>query len=146
MTKYHSYAYVMKKGFTLLVTLLFSCSIFAKQKGIYITQHSLENTQRIKSLIKQSKAVGINTFVIDLYQKRRQYDRNIKLVLNSNIKYVTRIVVFPGGGNHKQVTSLAIRKKILALIKHAIKLGASQIQLDYIRYNVKTPSSKQNAK
>ena len=58
---------------------------------------------------------------------------------------MARVVIFPGGGSHAQVTNRAIWKKKLALAKYAISLGAKEIQLDYIRYSVKTGSSKQKA-
>ncbi len=37
-------------------------------------------------------------------------------------------------------------QKKYALVKHAVDLGASEIQLDYIRYNTKQKPSAENAK
>lgn len=135
----------MRAIFIIALNLLFIGPLFAKARGIYISQHTLESTSRLKSLIKEAKAVRINTFVIDLKAPRQQYDRNIKYVLDAGLKYVVRIVVFPGGGNRSQVHSMKIRQEKLKLIKKAIALGAKEVQLDYIRYNVRTPSSRKNA-
>ncbi len=118
----------------------------AKVKGIYISQTTLEDTKKINYLIKQAKATGINTFVIDYNHTSKAYLKNIELVQNSNIKYIARIVVFPGGGSPSQVSSTAYRDKKLTLIKQAVALGASEIQLDYIRYHTRVKPSPQNEK
>lgn len=141
-----------KKLGVVLCTAIFALSLGlvhtaqAMVKGIYISQPTLEDTKRITYLIKQAKATGINTFVVDYTRSSKAYERNIELVQNNNIKYVARIVVFPGGGTASQVTSTAYRDKKLQLIKQAVALGASEIQLDYIRFNTKVAPSPQNEK
>ncbi len=74
-----------------IVTLLGLCIItssHANVKGIYVTQPTVESTRTIKYLIKNSKAVGIDTFVIDVNRKSKRYARNIALVRKSGIRYV----------------------------------------------------------
>lgn len=130
--------------------LFFTANIFAdntaKVKGIYLTQYSLENTAFLTQLIKGAKASGIDTFVIDMEKPSKRYTENIELVKQSGIHYVARIVMFPGGGTRDQIRNPAYWQKRYALVKAAVDLGASQIQLDYIRYNTKQPPSAQNAK
>lgn len=130
----------------LLVVLMFAPSfLMAWSKGIYITQPTLQHSGKIKQLILQAKASGIDTFVIDAAYKNSRYERNIKLVHNAGIKYVARIVVFPGGGAHHQINNKKIWEEKLRLAKYAVGLGADEIQLDYIRYNVRVRSSDNNA-
>lgn len=121
----------------LMFALCFSLQSLAEERGIYITQPTLENTKRITQLIQRSQQVGINTFVIDCKRKSARYARNITLVKNAGIKYVVRIVVFPGGGSHQQINSKATWEQRLALIRYAAELGADEVQLDYIRYGVR---------
>lgn len=107
----------------------------AEERGIYLTQYTLENTKTLNYLIDRSKATGINTFVVDISQINNKYDKNIALLKENNIKYVARVVVFPYGGTDETVHSMAQREARYSLVQHAINLGASAIQLDYIRYD-----------
>jgi hypothetical protein len=115
-------------------------------KGIYVSQDSLENTKYINYLIDRSKKVGISTFIVDLNLMTPRYEKNIHLVLDSGIKYIARIVIFPGGGTDDQILSEAYWEKRYKLVQTAIQSGAQGIQLDYIRYNTKRPASAQNAR
>lgn len=138
------------KVFLLLarVSLLISLPVMAAPmiKGIYINQGTLENTAYLKQLIDESKAVGINTFVIDLEKSTKNYGKNIELVKNNGLRYVARIVVFPDGGRANQIKSKEYWEKRFALVESAIHHGADEIQLDYIRYSSKQAASPQNAK
>jgi len=127
---------------------LSSFSVIAKEfiKGIYINQTTAESTNTLRSLIQKSKPVGISTFVIDLERTNPNYVKNIAMVKDSGLKYVARIVIFPGGGNDSQVKSKAYWEKRYKLVDAAINLGANEIQLDYIRYTHQRPASAQNAK
>lgn len=127
------------------ITALLPVESFAFVKGIYVTQPTLESTRRVKYLIRRAKQLDIDTFVIDLTRKSRLYKKNIALVKRNGIRYVVRIVVFPYGGSHQQVSSKAYWDKKLKLIKYAHQLGVNEVQLDYIRYRVKSHSSKQKA-
>lgn len=129
-----------------LICLLFPIIAEAWVKGIYVTQPTVENRARLSYLIRQANSVGINTFIIDFHRMSRAYRKNIELVKRNDIKYVARIVVFPGGGNESQVRSKAYWEKKYKLILGAIDLGASEIQLDYIRFSASRRPSSQNAK
>lgn len=115
-------------------------------KGIYINQSTAENNTYLRSLIKESKMSGINTFVIDLERINSNYINNIKLVKDNGIKYVARVVIFPGGGDDSQIKNKSYWEKRYKLVNEAINLGASEIQLDYIRYSHKNAASPQNSK
>jgi hypothetical protein len=117
----------------------------SKVKGIYISQTTLENREYLQYLIARAKKSGVNTFVIDLNVVSNAYEKNILLVKNSGIKYVARVVVFPFGGTKDKMRSEAYWLTRYRLVDAAIKLGAEEIQLDYIRYAASTPPSSQNA-
>lgn len=123
-----------------------SISYAGKVKGIYLTQYSVENTAFLNHLIKNAKAAGIDTFVVDYEIPSKRYRDNIALLKENNIKYVARIVMFPGGGTPDVIRSPEKWQKKYALVKAAIDLGANEIQLDYIRYNTKQKPSSENAK
>lgn len=139
------------KWILILSSLVFTLSFlnisasYAFSKGIYITSSTAQSTKRMKYLIKQAKATGIDTFVIDVYGKSKRYSKNIALVRKAGIRYVARVVVFPYGGTHAKVTSRAIWEKRWKWAKYAVSLGASAIQLDYIRYHVRNRPSDKNA-
>jgi len=141
-----------KKTFYMLAFMLLSALFYTnanaivKSKGIYINQGTLEKTDYLKFLIQESKAVGINTFIVDLEKPTRNYQKNINLIKSNGIKYVARIVVFPDGGRPGQIKSVAYWEKKFNLVKQAVEFGADAIQLDYIRYSTKQPPSSQNAK
>lgn len=127
-----------------LLGILSVTSAMAFQKGIYLSQHTVQNTKKMNYFIHKAKQVGINTFIIDTKKTgSRSYARNIKKARNNGIRIVSRIVLFPGGGTHAQVTNKRIWAQKLRLAKYAVRLGAQEIQLDYIRYNIRSGSSKQ---
>jgi len=129
-----------------LITLFGSTGASAKVKGIYINQGTLENTAKLNQIISESKAVGINTFVVDLQKVTRNYKKNINLIKSNGIRYVARIVVFPDGGRAQQIKSQEYWNNRAKLIDIAASMGADEVQLDYIRYSSKQPASPQNAK
>jgi hypothetical protein len=138
--------YNMLSGMVLLALLLgISVSATANVRGIYVTQTTAENTKLLTSLINKAKAADINTFVIDYGRANKHYTDNMALVKENGIRYVARIVVFPGGGTPEQLASIEYREKKLNLIKQAIALGAQAIQLDYIRFASKNKASPENA-
>lgn len=128
--------------------LTISSNLYASPavKGIYINQGTLENLKQLNYLIQQSKAVGINTFVVDLQKTTKNYQKNIALIKSNGIKYVARIVVFPDGGKAHQIKSTTYWENRFKLVETAIRFGADEIQLDYIRYSTKQPPMAQNAK
>lgn len=114
-------------------------------KGIYITQTTFEDNAMLSYLIKRSKKAGINTFVVDLEKPSKHYQNNVALLKQNNITYVARIIMYPDGGTAEQIASQAHWEKKFALAQDAINYGATQIQLDYIRYNTKQGASSQHA-
>lgn len=124
----------------------FSEKAHAFSRGIYLTQETLQNNKKLDYLIQQSKIYGIDTFVIDMNYPNKKYEQNIAKVKQSGITYIARVVIFPHGGTHAQITNPQIWAKRLALANAAIKLGASAIQLDYIRYEAQFPGSLEKTK
>ncbi len=124
---------------------LISCS-FAWDKGIYITQYVLEKPDKLNHLISESKATGINTFIIDHDYHSSHYAPAIAKVRAAGIKAVARIVVFSDGGNTQQIHSKQHLEEKYKYVDEAIKAGADAIQLDYIRYSSKSPANPQHAK
>jgi len=114
-------------------------------KGIYITQATMEDTKYITYLIDRSKKVGIGTFVVDLELPSEKYQQNIALLKKNGIKYIARIIMFPGGGTPEQIASAAYRLKKHRMVETALLYGAQEIQLDYIRFNSKQPASSEHA-
>lgn len=147
-------AALMKRVIQGLATLVLICvsllasSAFAAPltKGIYLTQYTMEDTPYLNYLIQHARAVGINTFVVDLERPSRRYHENLALLKRNNISYVARIIMFPGGGTKAQVTNPAVWQEKYALVKQAVDWGADQIQLDYIRYNTEQAPTPQNAR
>lgn len=136
------------KIITILFLLGISLAAHANKnwvQGIYINETTMQNANYLSYLISRSKAVGINTFVIDYNFGSKAYRRNIALVKQNNLRYVARIIVFPKGGTNSQVLSPAYWQKKYRLVEQAIALGADEIQLDYIRYSSTQPPSSQNA-
>lgn len=145
------YRYLKKISFIMFLLFMLPGIALAntsesKKKGIYLTQSTATNTKLVDYLIKNSKSVGINTFVIDMTTPSKAYQNNIQKIKNAGIRYVARVVIFPDGGTASQVKSLSYWQKRYQLVATAINYGADEIQLDYIRYNSKTPANKQNSK
>ena len=123
--------------------LPFTASAF--QQGIYVTQSTASNEKKFKRLIDRSKKVGINTFVVDYSRYNKRYHRNIQLLDQHNIRHVARIVMFPGGAGTAQMKNPKVWQKKYKLVEQIAKMGADEIQLDYIRYRVGQRPSKKNA-
>jgi len=99
----------------------------------------------VRYYIQQAKATGVDTFVIDYYRRSRKLQKNIALIKQNHIHYVARIVMFPHGALHSQVTSQKYLNRRYRQIMQAVSIGAEEIQLDYIRYKKSQRPSKQNA-
>jgi hypothetical protein len=132
-------------SFALALSCLSSLSSAALVKGIYISQETAENTKEFTYLIENAKKSGINTFVVDLELPSKRVQNNVALLKANNINYVARIIMFPNGGTPEQILSEAYWEKKYRLINYAISYGATQIQLDYIRYSSKQPPSPKHA-
>lgn len=131
---------------TLIISFGAFSSALAWDKGIYLTQYTLENPEKLDYLIRESKAVGINTFIIDHEYYSSRYAPAMAKVKAAGIKPVTRVVIFSNGGSAKQVKSKAHWEEKFKLIDDAIKAGTHSVQLDYIRYSSKEPANPQHAK
>lgn len=133
----------------LLPTLIFFSLISSAQawdKGIYLTQYMLEKPEKLDYFLREAKATGINTFVIDHEYYSKHYAPAIAKVKAAGIKAVVRVVVFSDGGNAQQIRSKAHWEKVFELVNDAIKSGVDSVQLDYIRYSSKAPANPQHAK
>ncbi len=93
--------------FILPVFALYSIvtSAHAWDKGIYLTQYMLEKPEKLNHLLEESKAVGINTFIIDHDYYSSRYAPAMAKVKAAGIKTVARIVVFSDGGNYQKIHS-----------------------------------------
>lgn len=114
-------------------------------KGIYLSQLTAEDSAKVAYLIKNAKAVGIGTFVVDYERPNKVYTQNIALIKQNGLRYVARVVIFPGGATPSQAASSEYLARRLQRVKEAIALGANEIQLDYIRYKASQPPSPKNA-
>jgi hypothetical protein len=135
-----------KTAFSVVLSVALITSAKAWDKGIYLTQYTLEQPAKLDHLIKEANATGINTFVIDHEYYSSHYAPAIAKVKAAGIKTVARVVVFSDGGNAKQVHSQDHREEKLKLALDAIKSGVDGVQLDYIRYSSKEPANPQHAK
>ena len=138
----------LRFNLTLPILVFFSAVSTAQawDKGIYLTQYMLETPSKLDYFIKESKAAGINTFIIDHEYHSSHYAPAIAKVKAAGIKDVARIIVFSDGGNTKQIHSEAHWEEKFKLADEAIKAGADAVQLDYIRYSSKAPANPQHAK
>lgn len=117
---------------------------FAFDRGLYITAAKATHPEFVEMLIKNAKATGIDTFVVDVEYKNTRYAKSIALIKQSGIRYVARLVIFPDGGTQKEVLSKPYWEKRWNTALYAVSLGASAIQLDYIRYKHTVPTLDRN--
>lgn len=129
----------------LLILTFLAPVAFAADRGIYINTETAVNTKKLSDLIQNAKEVGINTFVVDYERSSPKYTKNVQMIKDNGIKYIARVVIFPGGGTPAQVKSQAYLQKRANLIQQAINLGADEIQIDYIRYKASQAPSERNA-
>jgi hypothetical protein len=130
-----------------ILTLFFiTTSAYAWDKGIYLTQYTLENPEKLDYFIREAKATGINAFVIDHDYYSKRYAPAIAKVKAAGIKTIARVVIFDDGANAQLMKSEAHRQKRMDMIDDAIKAGVDSVQLDYIRYSSKMPANPQHAK
>lgn len=131
---------------TLIIAVIFVSQANAFSRGIYITESTALHSAKLTQLIEQSKKYNIDTFVVDVNRiGGKTFANNIKKIQDSGIHFVARVVIFPHGGTHAQVTDQRIWNKRLGLVKYAVSLGASAIQLDYIRYAATNPAKPERA-
>lgn len=114
-------------------------------QGIYLQHYTAMTPKRLEYLIDNALDVGVDTLVVDLWSRTKNYQKAIARIQERGLKYVPRIVMFAEGGNRQQVHDQAIWEERWKLAEYALDLGAKDVQLDYIRYSSKTTPSPQNA-
>lgn len=115
-------------------------------RGIYLQQLTAQNPKKLRRLIDNAVKVGLNTFVVDLWGRAPQYAKGIKMIQDAGLSYVPRITMFPDGAkSEQQVADRALLEHRWGLVDYALKLGAKDIQLDYIRFSSRNEPSDQNA-
>jgi hypothetical protein len=128
------------------VTYVDSTAKKERIRGIYINSGVAVSTRKLHALTKKALAVGINTYIMNYVPRSPRYRKNVKWVESQGVQYIPRIVMYPLGGTHAQLTSRKYFEKRMARINAAIDLGAKEVQLDYIRYSYKNKPSPNNAK
>lgn len=114
-------------------------------RGIYIQQSTAQDERRLHELIGQAKAAGFNTFVVDLWRRAPDYARAVKTIQDAGLRYVPRVTMFPDGARREQIDSQPLLEKRWRLVEYAFQLGATDIQLDYIRFSSRNSPSAENA-
>ena len=114
-------------------------------RGIYLQQLTAQDDKRLRELIERSKEVGINTFVVDLWRRSPDYPKAVKTIQDAGLRWVPRITMFPDGARPGQIDDRQLLEKRWSLVEHALSLGATDIQLDYIRFSSKNAPSPENA-
>lgn len=114
-------------------------------RGIYVQQLTAQDETRLPELIGKAKAAGLNTFVVDLWRRSPTYAKAIETIQNAGLRYVPRITLFPDGARPEQIDDRELLGKRWRLVDYALKLGATDIQLDYIRFSSRNAPSAENA-
>lgn len=114
-------------------------------RGIYIQQATVQDDKRLRELIERSKQAGINTFVVDLWRRSPDYPGAVKAIQDAGLRWVPRITMFPDGARPGQIDDRQLLERRWSLVEHALSLGATDVQLDYIRFSSKNAASKENA-
>lgn len=114
-------------------------------RGIYLQQGTVQDGQRLRELIDRSKAAGFNTFVVDLWRRSPAYAQAVETIKAAGLHYVPRITMFPDGASREQVEDQELIARRWRLVDYALKLGAQDVQLDYIRFSSKNRPSPDNA-
>lgn len=107
-------------------------------KGIYLTNPSGKQIDRLKKLIVSMKKSQLNTVVIDVQPAKNWKSsipaENVKYILDNGIYPIARVVCFQDGLRAYPVPETLLAEKI-AIAKSAAESGFKEIQFDYIRFN-----------
>jgi hypothetical protein len=114
-------------------------------RGVYLQQLTVQDEKKLEELIGRAKAVGVNTFVVDLWRRSPDYAKAVATIQGAGLRYVPRVTMFPDGARPGQIDDRALLEKRWRLVDYALKLGATDIQLDYIRFSSKNTPSPENA-
>lgn len=106
-------------------------------RGIYLTQPSGKNMDKLKSFVALSKKSNINVFVIDAQPAPNSVTsipkENIQYLLANGIYPIARVVCFSDGLKQYPVPESTLQNKI-SIAKSAAEIGFKEIQFDYIRF------------
>ncbi len=102
-------------------------------KGIYITNHTLFDTDRFSEIRKKAKSSGVNTLVIDV-QPKTVSKSLLDSIHKENFYTVARVVNFDGGLKSEFPAQKKL-DKLKSTVKSACESGFKEIQFDYIRYS-----------
>jgi hypothetical protein len=114
-------------------------------KGIYVQQLTAQDPGRLRELIDKSKKAGFNTFVVDLWRRSPRYVTAIETIKNAGLNYVPRVTIFPDGARPEQIDDRGLLEHRARLLDYAIQLGATDVQIDYIRFSSRNRASPENA-
>ncbi|HQQ23447.1 MAG TPA: putative glycoside hydrolase [Spirochaetota bacterium] len=106
-------------------------------RGIYLTQPSGKNPEKLAKFIEMAKKSNINTLVIDVQpapgNKCATPAENVKMILDAGLHPIARVVCFQDGLTVYPVSKEKL-ESIYAVSESAAKNGFKEIQLDYIRF------------
>lgn len=114
-------------------------------RGIYLQQTTVQDEKRLHELIDKAKRAGFNTFVVDLWSRSPEYAPAIKAIQDAGLRFVPRVTMFPDGARPGQIDDRQLLEKRWKLVEYALSLGATDIQLDYIRFSSRNAPSPENA-
>jgi hypothetical protein len=113
-------------------------------QGLFVSKRVMAKNDVFEALLKKAKTYHIDTLIIDFYSIPNEHDQNqIRKMHAYKMHVIPRIEIFPKGGSKEQVHNPNFWKRQWPLMKAAIDLGASAIQLDYIRYAARTKADKE---
>jgi hypothetical protein len=138
----------MKTNIILAILIILASSAIqaaSLKRGIYISEPTLLTKSKLDRLIDEAKEAKIDTFVVDMEHPGKNYAAAIAKIKAANLRYVARVVMFPGGGNAAQIHSTDYWANKYKLVDAAVSYGVDEVQLDYIRYASKNRPSHQNA-
>lgn len=114
-------------------------------RGIYVQQLTAQDPPRLRELITKAKKAGFNTFVVDLWRRSPKYVEAVETIRAAGLRYVPRVTIFPDGARPEQISDRGLLEHRARLLDYAIELGASDVQLDYIRFSSRNAPSPENS-
>jgi hypothetical protein len=107
-------------------------------RGIYLTNPSGKNIDKLKTFAALARKAGLNTMVIDAQpapQSRTSIPKeNVSFLIQNGIHPIARIVCFTDGLKEFPIPESVLADRI-NIAKSACEVGFREIQFDYIRFN-----------
>ena len=107
-------------------------------KGIYLTQPTGRDFNKLKAIVDRAKKASINAVVIDVQLGRNTTctipKENVEYVLSQGIDPIARVVCFTDGLNRYPVQD-AYLQNLINMADSACKAGFKEIQFDYVRFS-----------